>query len=700
MARILVVDDMPVNRQYLGYVLGFASHSVLEASNGLEAFEIIRAQHPDLVITDILMPESDGIGLVKRLRDDPTISKTPVVYYTAKYRGSETPYVTSRDSVAAVLAKPSDPQEILRVVQKVLGEPVPEGWEDGLPGEKDISGIQSSLVPEASTGLRLATLIEAGLALAAEPVPQRLLEKACRAGRDIIGVGRAVIALRDAKGGWPGYLARAGVETEGRAEVQITAAELSLLNRLMEGQQPWHAADIPGLEDIIGQGAGWSRVDSFLGLRVSSPKGTLGALYLCNKNNSRPFSDEDERLAMTLAAQIALAYENAMLYAQLNELNQTLEVRVQDRSEALGSALREWRETFDAMSDAVAIVDPGGTILRANKTLASLAGTQPQFLVGRKYQELMQGKAPPADFPIARCLAERQPCDLEYRAQHMGNRWLKVKVDPIFGPDGQITSMVCNASDISDHKAADEMKDDFLDMVSHEMKTPLTVIIGGLNTVLTARKSIGKQEADQLLKDAALEAESLADIVNNLLELSRVRARRIGLALRALDIQPVIDDMVAKARRQYTEQKFEVGLPSGLPAVRADKTRVERIMYNLLDNAAKYAPSGSTVQVEAKVDSGSLLVKVIDQGPGISADCQAKLFSPFERLGRGSAGSTGGTGLGLVVCKRLVEAHGGEIGICSREGEGSTFYFTLPLDNHGQSGPASRPPQEHGQTGA
>lgn len=118
-------------------------------------------------------------------------------------------------------------------------------------------------------------------------------------------------------------------------------------------------------------------------------------------------------------------------------------------------------------------------------------------------------------------------------------------------------------------------------------------------------------------------------------------------------------------------------MPAGLAAVPADRLRVERVLYNLIDNAIKYSPRGGDVVVFARQEDGHLVIGVKDSGMGISAEDQARLFAPFERLG--TAGAISGIGLGLNVCRRLTEAHGGRIWVESQPGEGSTFLFTLPL---------------------
>lgn len=250
---------------------------------------------------------------------------------------------------------------------------------------------------------------------------------------------------------------------------------------------------------------------------------------------------------------------------------------------------------------------------------------------------------------------------------------------PIMNPDGSMSKLEI-FHDITERKKVDELKDEFIGMVSHELRSPLTVIIGVLNTLLTEETRLTRKEIRQLLEDAAWEAESLSHILGNLLELSRAQAARLFLSLEPVDVKGVIKNAVQRIKRQSSIHRFSVSLPRELPHVPADPLRLERVLYNLLENAVKYSPNGGYIKTSAIIDSDRLVIGVSDQGPGISLEDQARLFSPFQRLENSIQGGVKGIGLGLLVCRRLVEAHGGRIWVESKPGEGSTFYFSLPLE--------------------
>jgi PAS domain S-box-containing protein len=256
---------------------------------------------------------------------------------------------------------------------------------------------------------------------------------------------------------------------------------------------------------------------------------------------------------------------------------------------------------------------------------------------------------------------------------------VQVLANLVTDADGEPFCSMASFVDITERKKLDELKDEFIGLVSHELRTPLTVINGCLSTVLTEWDRLPSGEAQQLLRDAVLESESLSYLVENLLELSRVQARQLALYTEPTDIKTIVRETLNKIKRQAPSHQFVISIPDELQLINADPLRIERILYNLLDNAAKYSPPGSQIKVSAKAESERLVIGVSDHGKGLSPSEQARIFSPFQRLEDSRPDRARGIGLGLLVCRRLVEAHGGEMWVESKKGKGSTFLFTLPL---------------------
>ncbi|MDP2730390.1 MAG: ATP-binding protein [Dehalococcoidales bacterium] len=266
--------------------------------------------------------------------------------------------------------------------------------------------------------------------------------------------------------------------------------------------------------------------------------------------------------------------------------------------------------------------------------------------------------------------------DIEHRIM-VGDavKWVRERAEVEFDKRGMLKGGFGKVQDITELKKIDEMKDEFIGLVSHELRTPLALIIGSLRSAMSA--GISTEDMSELLQNAAEGAESLVAILENMLELSRFQADRLNLHTETVSIPDVTYNVIQKLKVQGVSQRFLADLPADLPQVKADPTRVGRILYNLLENAAKYSPQESEIKVSAGEEGGFVIIEVIDQGIGISLDDQKRLFEQFQQLMLQQSGR--GVGLGLVVCKRLVEAQGGWIKVESEVGKGSTFSFALPI---------------------
>ena len=231
-------------------------------------------------------------------------------------------------------------------------------------------------------------------------------------------------------------------------------------------------------------------------------------------------------------------------------------------------------------------------------------------------------------------------------------------------------------AEITERNRTDQIKDEFIGMVSHELKTPLTVIVGALS-VLT-NEGLSKKQVRELLENATDSADGMANIVENLLELSRSQAGRLPLQVGPTDIIELAQAVVLGLQSRSATHRLIVDSLSEQVIVQTDPVKVERILHNLVENAIKYSPEGGDVRVCVHRQDNQVVIKVSDQGIGISRENQSRLFQSFERIDAYKTNSVAGIGLGLRVCRLLVEALGGRIWVESEPGKGSSFFFTLP----------------------
>jgi PAS domain S-box-containing protein len=341
---------------------------------------------------------------------------------------------------------------------------------------------------------------------------------------------------------------------------------------------------------------------------------------------------------------------------------------------------RDYLENLIGCANAPIIVwNPQLKITRFNHAFERLTGRTKDEILGQKLDIL---------FPDA----SREASMKLIHKTTVGQRWEVVEIPIIhrngmvhivlwnsatlYAPDGKTpVATIAQGQDITELKKTDKMKDEFIGLVSHELRTPLTVITGSLRTAMS--EGLSPEEVRELIQNATEGADQLASILENMLELSRYQAGHLKLRMEPVSIAGTTRNLVKKLKGQGVSQQFMMDIPKDLPPVEADPMRVERILYNLLENATKYSSPGSQIEVSARTEGDFVISSVTDQGPGISPDDQGRLFELFQQL-ETSQRPTSGVGLGLVVVKRLAEAQGGWIKVDSTPGKGSTFSFALP----------------------
>ncbi len=244
-------------------------------------------------------------------------------------------------------------------------------------------------------------------------------------------------------------------------------------------------------------------------------------------------------------------------------------------------------------------------------------------------------------------------------------------------------------------KRLDKVKTSFFSMINHEMRTPLTAIIGYIDLLL-GRDSLTPDEK-QMIHTIRNNSHRLLDLVNNILDISRIEDGRLTLVRRGIKMRPVVNQAIDAIKPMADKKhiRINIDIPPQIPAVWGDPKRVHQILLNLLSNGVKYTPDTGTITVTAQPSDSWDMVKigVRDTGIGIPCDLLPIIFDRFSRIERPEIEHTVGTGLGLSIAKGLVEVHGGEIWVESEEGRGTCFTFTLPVAAGQPSDPAE-PSQE------
>jgi two-component system sensor histidine kinase KdpD len=225
---------------------------------------------------------------------------------------------------------------------------------------------------------------------------------------------------------------------------------------------------------------------------------------------------------------------------------------------------------------------------------------------------------------------------------------------------------------------AERMRSSLLSSVSHDLRTPLSVITGAASALVESDAMIAPAARKDLAQTIQEEAERLNRLVRNLLDMTRLAAGPVRITKEWQPLDGVVGAAIGRLEGQLRGRNVDTHLPRDLPLVPIDGVLIEQLFINLLENAAKYTPAGSPIVISARKDDSGLVVDLADRGPGIPPDLAQKIFEKFFRLPREREG--GGAGLGLAICRAIVEAHGGRIWVDSREGGGAAFHFTLPIE--------------------
>jgi PAS domain S-box-containing protein len=346
---------------------------------------------------------------------------------------------------------------------------------------------------------------------------------------------------------------------------------------------------------------------------------------------------------------------------------------------ALKESERKYRELADMLPLIVFEADRNGRVTFANRMAYRITGYTPDDF--DQAMNLAQMVAP-EDLNKLKDNMQR----IMNREESPGNEYTIVRKDGSTFParvfsspvlrDGEVCGLEGIVIDLTDQRRLEQLKDEFIGLVSHELRTPLTTIMGSVNMVLNTWSQLSQKDSRRLLTDAAMASEDLSGILGNLLELSRVKADRLILHLEPVNVKTLTRNVIRQLKPRTSIHRFVVDISKETPPVAADPLRLERILHNLLENAVRYSPNGGEIRISARKEGIEMVIQVHDQGIGISQSDQARLFAPFQRL---EEIKTAGIGLGLLVCRRLVESHGGRIWVESEPGRGATFFFTIPL---------------------
>ena len=373
---------------------------------------------------------------------------------------------------------------------------------------------------------------------------------------------------------------------------------------------------------------------------------TLGIITLGSRQPDR-FDEHDLDLGQELAGRAGVAVDNALLVGELRQGAQAA-------------------QALEFVGDGVFLVDRGRVIQLWNPAAARITGLAESEVVGLAAAPTLAG------WPLDQA-SERGPHLFPFDGTR-GELWLSLTAAEF--PHGTVYAF----RDLTEERAVEQLKSDFVSTVSHELRTPLAAIYGAAMTLRREDVVLGNEQEASMLEVIAGESERLARIVNDILLASRLDSGAATVAIGRADATELARGVIASAEtHRPADVELVLTAPDPGPPVAADPDGLRQVLVNLVENAVKYSPNGGRVELELQQVDGRVRFAVRDRGLGIPAAEQERIFEKFFRLDPNLSRGVGGTGLGLYISRELVRRMGGRIRVESEPGRGSTFSFELPL---------------------
>lgn len=413
--------------------------------------------------------------------------------------------------------------------------------------------------------------------------------------------------------------------------------------------------------------AGPPHIRFYLGVPLRAPGGQLvGAFCVLSPEPREPTEDQ-----VGLVRELAQWVEGELAETELNRAMRSLQL-----------ADRRWKDEvarfFQLSLELLGIMGPDGHLRQVNPAWERVTGWSTEELTSRHLDEFL----PPGctwitDEQRARLAEGGELVEWDFQVRCKDGRpiWLRWRANAL--PEEQLIYLV--GQEVTRQREVERMKDEFVSVVSHELRTPMTAIRGALGLLTGGALGPLPEKGQRLLEIALTNTERLVRLVNDILDLERMEAGQVLLFPSALPVPPVLDLLVQSLKPTADREGISLQVRAEDCEVWADSDRLQQLLTNLVSNAIKFSPAGSRVEVEASRRGAEVHFLIRDYGRGIPREQLSRVFDRFAQVDASDARVKGGSGLGLHICKRLVDQHGGTIGVESQPGRGSTFWFTLPV---------------------
>ncbi len=501
-----------------------------------------------------------------------------------------------------------------------------------------------------------------------------VLQEVADSARSLSGARYSAITTMDEAGAFQRLVVSGMTEDEQRRMYYETPDGWDILWYLSGLREPLRTRDFDEHMMSLGFSGFPLPIGAFLGLQIREGVRHVGHIYLAMDPGGPDFTQEDEETLQMFAAQAAMAITNARIYGEEQRLNADLEALV--NTSPVGVLV------FDARTRAVVRFNR-----EAQRIVTGARGTPlpfAEFLRTVSYRRMDGAALSPQELPLERAAASGESVRAEevvFRLPDGTETSTLVNATPIWSEDGEVVSVVVTVQDITSLEELERLRAEFLGVVSHELRAPLTSIKGSAATVLTASSPLDHAEMLQFFRIIEEHADHMRDLINNLLDLTRIEAGTLSIAPEPTDVTSVIELARSAFLSGGYRNGIEIDAAPHLPRILSDGRRIVQVLHNLFTNASRYSRDWSSIRVAAWLEDLHVAISVTDEGTGIPTELRPYLFSKFSRAESADRKhELDGYGLGLAICKGIVEAHGGRIWAESPEqSPGTRVVFTVPV---------------------
>ena len=534
---------------------------------------------------------------------------------------------------------------------------------------------------------RLSALSDAVLRVSSSLDFDTVLQEVVDSARALTGARMGVIATFDAAGRAEDFVT-SGVTPEEKAQMLDWPDAQQLFQHLRDLDAPLRLADLPAYLRERGILAEPWMSNTLQGAPLRHREQYVGHFFLGDKQCGLEFTDDDENVLVLFASQAATAIANARTHRDERRARADLEALVE--TSPVGVVV------FDGRTGSP--VSFNREMRRIVENLQSPGHSDEQLMEAITFRLAEGREISLAEFPLAQQLSDTATVRAEEITLSVPDGrsvTALVNVTPIRGEDGEVVSVVVTLQDLEPLQELERMRAEFLGMVSHELRAPLTSILGSTGMLLEQTAQLDPAERREFYRIIDEQARHMHGLIGDLLDAGRIRAGTLSVAPEPAEVTALVERARTTFLSGGCRHSVLIDLPPDLPRVLADRRRIVQVLNNLLANAARHSQESSPIQVSAEQDGVHVAISVTDRGRGVSPEQLPNLFRSYAGTA-GTEGATAGTGLGLVICKGLVEAHGGRIRAESGgPGEGTRFTFTVPVAEDAVPG-TLRPGPEQG----